>query len=257
MRFCVLASGSGGNACYVETDHARVLVDAGLSGRELAGRLEAIGVDPARINGIVITHEHADHIRGAGPFSRRFRVPLFLNRKTRNRSMDVIGDIETPLPLTTGMPVAIHDLTIETFTKCHDAADPIGLVLSCDGTRIGLITDLGRSTRLVEDRLRGCRALIIEFNHDVDMLEQGPYPLALKRRIRGPEGHLSNDEGAALLESLAHEDLDHVVLAHLSEINNDPQRALDAALGALDRRGRANVNLQISLQNEPCPVIAI
>lgn len=257
MRFCVLASGSGGNSCYVETPRARVLVDAGLSGRELARRLVQVGIDPAGIDGIVITHEHVDHIRGAGPFSRRFHVPVFLNRKTHNRSGDRLGDLEAPVTVATGMPVAIHDLTIETFTKCHDAADPMGLVLCCDGVRIGLITDLGRSTHLVEERLKGCRALIIEFNHDAGMLESGPYPIELKRRIRGPEGHLSNDQAGALLESLVHDDLEHVVLAHLSEINNDPQRAGDAAQEALHRRGCGRARMRISLQDEPCPMIEL
>ena len=214
MRFSVLASGSGGNACYVETDQARILIDAGLSCRELMRRLETVQADPKALDALVVTHEHVDHMRGAGPLARLLDIPVYINRSTFRKSLKTLGNLSKPMTIHTGQTITINDLSIETFTKCHDTADPIGLVLSSDGSRLGLITDLGRSTQVVEDRLRGCHALIIEFNHDQKMLENGPYPWEVKRRIKGAEGHLSNQQAGELLEAVAHKDLDLVILAH-------------------------------------------
>ena len=233
MRFAVLASGSSGNACYVETAEARVLIDAGLSGEELIRRMEKAGIDPARLDGVLLTHEHIDHIRGAGPLARRFDLPVYANRLTMRRAVRTLGNLSTPVFFQTGQPITLRGLCIETFTKCHDAADPVGVMVHADGARLGIITDLGRSTPVVEDRLRGCHALVVEFNHDVRMLEEGPYPLELKRRIKGDEGHLSNLQAGGLLKALRHEALSTVVLAHLSEKNNHPEKAIDASKSAL------------------------
>jgi phosphoribosyl 1,2-cyclic phosphodiesterase len=254
MRFSVLASGSGGNACYIETDHSRILIDAGLSCRELVRRLEVLGIKIDCLDAIVITHEHHDHIKGAGPISRRFKTPVYMNDSTRKKVMNGLGDVPGHISFYTGESIKINDIVIDTFTKCHDATDPVGLVISSRGSRLGVITDVGRSTRMIEDRLRGCRALIIEFNHDEAMLEQGPYPLPLKRRIRGPEGHLSNSEAAELLETISHRDLRHVVLAHLSEKNNLPEKAFHSATNALKRCGMDMAEVLISSQDEPGPI---
>jgi len=233
MRFSVLASGSGGNACYVETAEARVLIDAGLSGEELIRRMENAGIDPARLDGVLLTHEHIDHIRGSGPLARRFDLPVYVNRLTLRRALKNLGNLSKPVVFHTGQPITVHGLCIETFTKCHDAADPVGIVVHADGARLGIITDLGRSTPVVEDRLRGCHALVMEFNHDERMLEEGPYPPELKRRIKGPEGHLSNEQAGGLLKTLRHNALSTVILAHLSERNNHPDKAIEALEQAL------------------------
>lgn len=257
MRFSVLASGSGGNACYVETNQTRVIIDAGLSGRELIRRLEFIDVDPNTLDALVITHEHTDHIRGAGPLSRRLNLPVYINASTLRRGMKTLGNIACPVTVHTGQTLTIGDLLIETFTKCHDAADPMGLVVASDGVRLGLITDLGRTTSLVEDRLKGCRAVILEFNHDEVMLDRGPYPLALKRRIKGPDGHLSNRQAGELLKAVSHSELELVVLAHMSETNNHPDRAYQEARNALARCGRNSTRIELSRQDEPQPMIEI
>jgi phosphoribosyl 1,2-cyclic phosphodiesterase len=257
MRFTVLASGSGGNACYVETAGARVLIDAGLSCLELMRRLEWVGVDAESLDGLIITHEHTDHVKGAGALARRLDLPVYINASTLRRSMKVLGSISRPVTIHTGQSITIHDLWIETFTKCHDAADPIGLVLSSAGVRLGLMTDLGRSTGLVEERLRGCHALIMESNHDVKMLEEGPYPLELKRRIKGPDGHLSNQQAAALLADVWHDDLNYVVLAHLSAVNNTPEKAMNAVTHALSSRGRYTAKILVSHQDAPSPMILV
>lgn len=257
MRFSVLASGSGGNACYVDTAECRLLIDAGLSCRETIRRLEMINVDPRELDALILTHEHHDHIKGAGPIVRRFDIPLYLNVATLRRGIKTLGHVRQPVPVHTGQTITIKDISVETFTKCHDAADPMGIVLSSNGIRMGLITDMGRSTHVVEDRLQRCHALILEFNHDLEMLEEGSYPLDLKRRIRGPDGHLSNGQAGDLLSALCHADLKKVVLAHLSRENNAPQRAVRVAEDVLVRRGQPHTEILISDQNEPLPLMTL
>ena len=257
MKFSVLASGSGGNACYVETENARVLIDAGLSCREIERRLEDIGVVPSSLDGLIITHEHTDHIRGAGPLARRFDLPLYITRNTYEIGCIVLGNLPRPVIIQTGQPITINDLCVESFTKCHDAVDPIGLVLFCNGVKIGLATDLGRSTRLVEYYLKGCQALIIEFNHDPEMLAEGPYPLYIKKRIKGGDGHLSNQQAGDLLKAVADDNLRQVVLAHLSEVNNNPSKAYKEAANSLERRGIGGASIWIGQQNEPGPMIEL
>ena len=257
MRFCVLASGSGGNACYFETPRSRILVDAGLSCREILRRLKLVGIDPGTLNALILTHEHFDHIRGAGALARRLDIPVYMNQPTFQRGMRTLGNLSRPVPIRTGQVIVINGLVVETFTKCHDAADPMGVVISSDGVRVGLLTDLGRSTPLVEDRLRGCQALIIESNHDEKMLDEGPYPLEVKRRIKGPEGHLSNTQAAELLEAVSHEALNLVVLAHLSAQNNLPEKALSVAEKTLKRGSSTRVKILISYQDDPTPMVEI
>jgi len=257
IRFSVLASGSSGNACYIESDNAKILIDAGLSAREIERRLEQVGVVTASLDAIVITHEHLDHIRGAGPLARRYDLPLYINRKTLESGRRKLGKLPLPVVIETGQTLTIKDIDVETFTKCHDAADPVGIVLSLNGVRIGLATDLGRSTRLIEDRLKGCHALILEFNHDPLMLEQGPYPLHLKKRIKGRDGHLSNEQAGDLLQAICHDNLKQLVLAHLSEINNHPKKAFQEAAAVLKHCGLAETDISISKQDESGPMIEL
>ncbi|HDR15846.1 MAG TPA: MBL fold metallo-hydrolase [Desulfobacteraceae bacterium] len=257
FRFSVLASGSKGNACYVETAEACVLVDAGLSCREMERRLTLLDLSASRLDAIILTHEHVDHIRGAGVMARRYALPVYATEGTISAGARTIGKLPRFVPVETGARFAIKDLVVEPFTKCHDASDPFALTLSCDGMKLGIATDLGRSTRLVEDKLQGCNALIMEFNHDPDMLENGPYPLFLKRRIKGPEGHLSNGEGACLVNLLAHESLDCVVCAHLSEINNNPFSAHEEARRSLVHSGFGKVQLIIAEQGSPGALIEL
>lgn len=257
MRFSVLASGSRGNALYVETAKTGVLIDAGLSCKETLRRLEIVGVDPGRIDALVLTHEHTDHIRGAGPVVRRLGIPVYGNRSTLERSARNLGNVPDPTIFRTGRALTIGDLTVETFTKCHDAADPVGLVVSANGTRLGLITDLGRSTRLVEERLKGCQALVLEFNHDLDLLEQGSYPVHLKQRIRGAEGHLSNGQAQDLVRGLAHEGLGVLIPAHMSRENNRPDVTYREAGHVMADCGLDRSRIEVSLQDEPLALIEL
>ena len=257
MKFCVLASGSSGNACYVETDNARVLIDAGLSGREIERRLELVEKDASKLTALIVTHEHSDHIKGAGVLSRRYDVPIYMNRKTFESGRHALGKKLRAEIIQTGRLLEIEDLKVETFTKCHDAADPVGLVLSLNGVRLGVVTDLGKSTRLVEDRLQGCHGLVIEFNHDPEMLDTGPYPLYLKQRIKGRDGHLSNEQGGDLLRKICHQNLEKVVLAHLSEQNNHPEKAHQQAVEVLVQCGLDQTDIWVSRQDEPGPVFEL
>jgi len=256
MRFSALSSGSGGNACYIETSRARILIDAGISCRDVIQRLEKIGADPEALDALIITHEHLDHVRGAGALARRFDLPVYVNRGTLARGRKVLGNLPKPILFQTGQTLTIRDLNVETFTKCHDAADPVGVVVEYEGCRLGLATDLGRPTRLVETQLRACRAVILEFNHDCRMLEEGPYPLFLKRRIKGPDGHLSNEQAGEILEGLCHGGMERVVLAHLSEVNNTVEKALHQAHEVLKRADWAG-EVAVSAQNEPLPLVEL
>ena len=264
IRFSVLASGSKGNSCYVETDQTKILIDAGLSCREIERRMELVGIRPENLDGIIVTHEHGDHIKGAGALSRRYDLPVYSNRKTLERGRKTFGNLSSPVILHTGQSLSIKDLLLETFTKCHDASDPFGIIVSKiggirndNGTRIGMVTDLGRSTHLVEDRLKGCNALIMEFNYDQQMLDEGPYPLDLKRRINGQDGHLSNVQAGKLLRAVSHENLKFVVLAHLSEANNEPDKARLEAEKALMECGDSSTEILVSSQYNPLPMVEL
>ncbi len=255
MRFSVLASGSGGNACYVETEQTRVLIDVGLSCKEIERRLEVLDVRAGSIDVIVVTHEHMDHVKGVGVFARRYQVPVLINRATLRRCEKIVGNIPAPLFFNTGDRLSFRDLTFHFFTKCHDATDPVGITLSSNGCKLGVLTDLGRSTPLILDSISQCNGLVLEFNHDPLMLEAGPYPLELKRRIKGPDGHLSNQQAAELLRAVVHNDLAVVVLAHLSEINNEEEMAYAEAEKVLRSGGISDIHLLVSRQYEPLPLV--
>jgi phosphoribosyl 1,2-cyclic phosphodiesterase len=257
MRFSVLASGSSGNSCYIESMNCKILVDAGLSCQEIIRRLRSIDVNPGTLDAIIITHEHIDHIKGVGVLSRRFNIPVVTNKPTLQRALHLIGDIRTPFFINTGEVINIKDITVETFTKCHDAVDPMGIAISSNGRRLGILTDLGRSSHLIEERLKNCHGLIIEFNHDISMLDEGPYPLHLKRRIKGPEGHLSNAQGADILKRLYHDDMTHIVLAHLSKVNNIDTRAYREAEDALSHCNIQNDKIIISYQDIATPLMEL
>ncbi|EFK06644.1 metallo-beta-lactamase domain protein [delta proteobacterium NaphS2] len=257
MKFSILSSGSRGNSCYLETGSARILVDAGLSGIEIERRMAAVGVSPQSLDAIFVTHEHTDHVKGVGVLARRYNLPVYANRETLDCAQKALGKLPSVISFQTGETLTINNLSIETFTKCHDAADPTALVFRNNGIKIGLVTDMGRSTRLAEDRLRACNVLILEFNYDPTMLSEGPYPLDLKRRIHGSEGHLSNQQAGELLETLSHDDLEYLVLAHLSETNNTPDKALSAAKAVLENRGLKGTRIVVGKQAEPSPVIEL
>lgn len=233
MRVCLLASGSKGNSIFVESGETRLLIDAGLSAKELVARLAAVGVDAATLNAILVTHEHTDHIRGLGPLARRLKIPVVTSTLTSRHLLPLLKTCEV-IEFEAGHAFTFRDLLIDPFPLTHDALDPVGFVIEGKDGVAGIATDFGIATRLVQEKLRRCRCLVLEFNHDEEMLQNGPYPWHLKQRIRSRHGHLSNRESRHLLAELLHEGLESLFLAHLSETNNHPDVAYREARFLLD-----------------------
>lgn len=221
---CPLASGSKGNSIFVSTPDTAVLVDAGLSGIEIQRRMATLGRTPDDLKAIIITHEHTDHVKGAGVLSRRFNIPVYVTADTFNACKG-LGKIDQINFFECGAAFDIGSLAVNPFSISHDARDPAGFTLKHQGKKIGIATDLGVVTNLVRTHLSNANALYIEANHDPDMLMAGPYPWHLKQRIQSRTGHLSNQDARDLVAQICHKDLDHVVLAHLSEENNCPEKA--------------------------------
>jgi len=243
IRLVVLGSGSAGNATCIEGGGARVLLDAGFSCRELGARLGGMGVEPRRVDALVITHEHADHIRGAALFSRTHRVPLYCTPATfRAAGFERAGvhghGVFEHVPVEPGTSFDVGGLRFRPFPVPHDAAETVGYAVECDGGRFGYATDLGHDAVPVREALRDCDVLMLESNHDVEMLRRGPYPQVVKDRVLGRHGHLDNETAAALLCDVATARTRRIILAHLSRTNNRPDLALTAARREFERCGR-------------------
>jgi phosphoribosyl 1,2-cyclic phosphodiesterase len=258
MRVTVLGSGSSGNAILVESGRARLLIDAGFSGRDLERRMAAVGVEAASLTGLLITHDHGDHTCGMGVAARRWGIPLFLTERTRLACQRLLNGTEQIRTYSSAEPLLVEDLLIEPFLTVHDAVDPVAVTVAevGSGEKMGIATDLGRPTATVRHALRECDLLILESNHDEIMLREAHYPWSVKSRIAGSHGHLSNRAAAELVGELFHPRLAAVVLAHLSESANHPGLALDVVGDALERRRFAGT-LQVGLQHEPLEPIDI
>ncbi len=228
LYFQVLASGSKGNSILVCSSKTCVLVDAGTSCKELKSRLDRSPVQAKNIDAILVSHEHNDHVSAVGTMSRKFNLPVFMTRGTLENLPANIGQCASITVFGTGKCFEIGDLRIHPFATSHDARESSGFVIENDGFRLGICTDLGVATNLVKVRLQGCHGLVLEANHDVDRLIDGPYPWFLKQRIRSPHGHLSNEDACNLLDFIYHDAMRCVVLAHLSETNNHPDLVLES-----------------------------
>ncbi len=254
LSVCVLASGSKGNAIYVSDGRTAILVDAGLSGVEIERRLGAADLSAGDLKAIVVSHEHSDHIRGVGVLSRRHRLPVYISQDTEAAAGPQLGRLHRREHFRIGRPFAIGGLSLHPFATSHDAADPAGFTIAQNGHKVGIATDLGIATGMVKEHLKTCTLLVLEANHDPGMLTHGPYPWPLKQRIRSRSGHLSNEESGALLADIKHDRLCHVILAHLSETNNTPQKALQAIRQTLSDDDR--FELQVACQ-EHCSALVI
>jgi len=235
LGVCVLASGSKGNATFISSGDTSLLIDAGLSGIEIERRLKSKGLDPKNLDAILVSHEHSDHIQGVGVLSRRYKLPVYINSKTQKSAVSQLGNLHDFKKFECGSMFTINDLFIHPFSISHDAKDPCGFTVNQNGTKIGIATDLGIATSMVKEHLQGCILLILEANHDEQMLINGPYPWPIKQRIKSRTGHLSNTASRTLLNELQHDGLKHVMLAHLSETNNTPQKAVNEVGRALTR----------------------
>lgn len=236
MRICQLASGSKGNCIYIESEKTRILIDAGLSALQIGRRLQQIGVDAADLDAVFVTHEHSDHCVGLGPLSRRYGVPVYIEPNTRH-TLTRMGTVAEHF-FTVGETIVCRDIQVQSFPITHDAVAPVGFIVETCVGKVGVATDLGIATRLVQHRLSGCRVLVLETNHDEELLRDGPYPWELKQRIRSQHGHLSNAACAELLEYLVWDGLEAVFLAHLSETNNTPQLARQAITTIIEAQNR-------------------
>jgi phosphoribosyl 1,2-cyclic phosphodiesterase len=242
---CMLASGSKGNAIFISNGDTSILVDAGLSGIEIERRLGSAGLNPVDLDAIIVSHEHTDHIQSVGVLSRRFDLPVYINNKTKNAAASQLKNIKDIRNFDCGSTFMLKTLTLHPFSISHDAEDPAGFTITQNGSKIGIATDLGIVTSMVKEHLKDSSLLVLEANHDQTMLANGPYPWPLKQRIKGRTGHLSNDDSKNLLNEIKHNKLEHVILAHLSEINNTPEKALSVVGLALD-----NIDTKLSVASQ-------
>lgn len=243
LRFASLGSGSRGNATLIQSAGTLVLVDCGFPARELARRCQLLGVDPAAIDAILVTHEHGDHIRGVGAVARRYKLPVYMTHGTA-RAHDCGELPERRLFGSHDGSFSLGDIAITPVPVPHDAREPCQFTFASGASRIGLATDLGSLTPVLVAALDGVDALLLECNHDPVMLANGPYPPSLQARVGGNYGHLSNGQAADLLGRIDHQRLRHLVAAHLSEKNNTPALAREALLGVADFGARLSLLAQ-------------
>ena len=249
----MLGSGSRGNCTFIEEGKTRILIDAGFSGKEITRRLAAINRRPEQLSAILVTHEHNDHIAGVGVLSRRFHLPVYANSGTHEAAKGKVGKLFALRDFSTGGRFVCGTLEIHPFAVSHDTADPVGFVVKGGGRSVGYCTDTGRVTKLMEHLLAQCHGLILEANHDPQMLRDGPYPLPLKQRVRSNRGHLANDDAASFLCGLVGGPLQVLVLAHVSETNNHPDLVLQAMEDLFPDVPRSRVIL--ATQSCPGPLI--
>lgn len=232
MRLLSIASGSSGNCIYVGDDTTHILIDAGISGKRIEAGLQTVGISGKDLDAIFVTHEHIDHISGLGVMARKFDVPIYSTSGTIRgiACCKSVGDIDEQLYQTVrrNENIAVGSLLIRAIPISHDAADPVCYRVSNGKSQIAVATDMGCYDENIVEKLSGLDAILLEANHDINMLQVGPYPYYLKQRILGNRGHLSNESAGRLLVRLLHDDLKHILLGHLSKENNIPELALEA-----------------------------
>ncbi len=264
MHITILGSGSAGNCTLIETDTTRLLVDAGLSGRQIAHRLALINRNIDQVSGVILTHEHSDHVRGLGVLCKTRPLPVYANRLTAEA---ITTDPEWQEKVriswrlfSTGTSFEVGDLLVESFSVPHDAYDPVGYVIRHPGSglAVGVLTDLGHATKLVTERVRQMDVLVVEANHDLKLLqEDAARPWALKQRIMSRHGHLSNDAAATLASDVACDKLRHVLLAHLSRDCNRPELARQAVADKLRKIGANHTAVTVSSQDKPTATLTL
>lgn len=239
LKFCSLFSGSDGNSQYIEYKNTKLLIDSGMSGKRIQEQLKNIEVDPKEIQGIFITHEHTDHIKGAGVLSRRYDIPVYANEKTWEAMLPKIGKMEDRniKVFETSKEFAFNELSINTFNVHHDAVDPVGFTVTNSKKKICLLTDTGVVDENIKSSLEDFDLLLLETNHDVEMLKVGSYPFSLKKRILSKFGHLSNETAGYFLTSILKDREEVVLLGHLSAENNFPELAEKTVNNILEEKG--------------------
>jgi len=252
----MLGSGSSGNSALVATNHCKILVDGGLSARQIALRLEQCGVLPQQLDGILLTHEHGDHVCGLEVFCRKFDLPIYANGLTAEsvRCDSALDRHRNWRIFRTGAEFSICDIMVQTFPVPHDAVDPVGFAFYAGASSLGFITDLGYATKMIVERLRQVHTLVIETNHDEKLLQNDPHrPWPVKQRIQSRHGHLSNRAAAEVIAELLPAKIERVVLGHLSRDCNTQELALQAVHEALNRAGKTGMEVHCATQFEISP----
>lgn len=264
MNLYSIASGSSGNCIYVGNETCGLLVDAGISKKRIVEALSAIGVKPESLLGIFITHEHSDHISGLCVFLKQYNIPVFATRETvaymqGHKSLKEIKEISYRV-IEPNTSFWIQDILVHPFSISHDACNPVSYTFTCGQNKIGVATDLGRYDETILSCLKDCDALLIEANHDINMLETGPYPYSLKLRVLGDRGHLSNDRAGRLLNQMYTEKLKYIVLGHLSKENNYPLLAYETVKYELELNPlvkESSYKLWVANRDTPSELISI
>lgn len=263
MKLCTIASGSSGNCIFVGSEQTNLLVDVGISAKRIEYGLNRIDINPDTIQGILVTHEHSDHVSGLGVMARRYHIPIYATYETamafcRNKSLGEISD-ELINYVEADKPFMINDISIEPFSTSHDAANPVCYTMEMDNEKVGIATDLGKYDDYILSKLDGSDLLLIEANHDINMLMVGKYPYYLKQRILGDRGHLSNDSSAELISKLLKKKKQHIILAHLSKENNYEELAYETVLCELSRLGTlsSDINLSVARRDVPSDIVII
>lgn len=258
MNLCSIASGSSGNCIYIGNEHTNLLVDVGISGKRIESGLDSIEVLASELDGILITHEHSDHVSGLGVMARRYQIPIYGTVETINAILKInnIGKIPEGLFrfIEPDNPFKIKGITVSPFSISHDASNPVCYTFESDGHKVGVATDLGTYDDYIVNHLMGSEVLLLEANHDVRMLEVGAYPYYLKKRILGDRGHLSNDNSGRLLCKLLNNNLKRIFLGHLSKENNYPELAYETVRVELEKYGQKitdDIIISVAKRDEP------
>ncbi|RKD32103.1 MBL fold metallo-hydrolase [Thermohalobacter berrensis] len=255
LRFCSIASGSSGNCQYIETEKIRILIDGGLSGKKIENGLESIGVEPNTIDYILVTHEHKDHTKGVGVLSRRYNIPIYANESTWKGMMNGIGNIkdENILTFKTDKDFELRDLGIFPFRVSHDANEPVGFCFCYKKEKISLLTDTGYVSENIKKCIKNSSLIMLESNHDKEMLKMGKYPWFLKKRILSEIGHLSNEDAGEIIADIVSGRGEKVLLAHLSKENNFPELAYQTVVNILNEKGideKKDINLDLTFRDK-------
>lgn len=239
VKFATIASGSSGNSVFVGTENTKILIDAGLSGKRIEDGLKQLDLSGKDIDAIFVTHEHIDHVDGIGVLSRRYDLPIYATEGTWNKMPSKVGEIreKNKRLIYSDENCILNDLCIHPFEIPHDAAEPVGYTVSTDKAKIAVATDIGHVTRTILDNIKECDTILLESNHDVEMLKNGSYPYPLKQRVLGSFGHLSNDTAGKLLACIMNDKLKYAFLGHLSKENNTPKLAYDTVKAVLKEYG--------------------
>lgn len=261
MKFCPLYSGSSGNSIFISTENSKILIDAGLPGKKIDEALKSIDETAEGLDGIFITHEHSDHIKGVGVISRKYDVPIYANAKTWEAMSSSIGKIkEHNIKIMDRRSIVdIKDLSIKSFVIPHDAVSPVGYTVCSGEHKVSVATDFGTYTEEIHNNIKDSKVILLESNHDINMLKFGPYPYNLKRRILSEVGHLSNEACGEAIVSIAKEGLGkRIILGHLSSTNNNPDLAIQTVLSVITEKGLVegqDILLSMARRNMPSDCI--